>query len=81
MVGLLGDWLEGGWGGWTKPVVKSLYLRQIFKKAGADDEGPGSVKKRVLTARTELRNCLFAPVGGGKKMPRHYCFHFAAKHY
>lgn len=64
--------MVNGWGGgWTRPVVKSLYMRKIYTKR-QELRLKGQVlfkkkkKNRALTARTELRNCLFAPVGEKK---------------
>lgn len=54
----------------TRPVVRSLYLRQMHtKRQELKLKGLlGFEKKCALTARTELRNCLFAPVGGKKNV-------------
>lgn len=50
----------------SRPVVRSLRLRIVYTKAGAWVEGAGFYENGAPTARTEMRNCLFAPVGGEK---------------
>ena len=48
----------------SRPVVRSLWAG-VHKRRELGLKGQGSMKKCTLTARTEMRNCLFAPVGGG----------------
>lgn len=69
--------------GKSRPVVKKPVAQTSSvhngRKLGL--KSWGFMKNGALTARTEMRNCLFVPVRWKKKMSRHYCFHFPAKQY
>ena len=50
----------------TRPVVEEPVADVSVHKEW-ELMGWGFMKNGALTARTEMRNCLFSPVGGGKK--------------
>lgn len=63
------SWREG-WNGNGKDrvlVVRTLWSKLVYTKLEPGLKGLGFMENCALTARTEMRNCLFAPVRGRKK--------------
>ncbi|KAI9519712.1 hypothetical protein NQZ68_025851 [Dissostichus eleginoides] len=69
MAGLLGDSLEGGRDGNGKDQAcgkEPEAEASVYKRLELGLKGQGFMKNDAQTDRTEMRNCLFAPVGGEK---------------
>ena len=71
MVGLLGDSLEGGRDGNGKDQAcgkEPEAEASVYKRLELGLKGQGFMKNDAQTDRTEMRNCLFALVGGEKNV-------------